>query len=613
MPQSNESTKNEGAKAGPAKTTIDRTIIQKIVIESSIAVIADTKIVIKTDFSSYSKETFQRDLQFFYDINSGAANKPETIKSISPRYKKVFDSIKKYEFFFRPKVHDAIKKLISKSNKESFKTESKDDKTEPKKENFKTESKDDKTEPKKEEAKFGSFFRNFSWGSYEEFCWTCNRILSDEIEHAIENNFGLIIKSKKEVVFEIVVEDNLENDYQAAYSDDDSSETKVFLNIGGALLVGRIYGPWLFTKKADTRYLERTLNHELEHHVQHLRGLHQKEDEERDKLSKYAKENPDKLSGCAPVLHEIFCDLYSEGTAQFVNYQKAQKIVVDLKKLENSRNILLKIAQTKDETEAEKIWNEEFCPDSQSGEYYVGFIMCHIIGLGFLKQQQDIKSVKVVFPEKKEILFQELNKYINEKKVIHLARLNAKTFAETHSFLEGLNHYSQFINAFTKACNDLFLDGPLRVVDTKFCSLLKRTAMKGLRRRNVALLILFNSKKEILLQHRDDTAKALPGYWAFFGRGIKKGETPEQALRRESFEELCIKVKNPKIVAEQEFSGKHRYGKKYVFMEEINDSEIKRLVQKEGQGMGWYSIDDAKKLKICGHDLKVLEDIKDKY
>ncbi|HIH17265.1 MAG: 7,8-dihydro-8-oxoguanine triphosphatase [archaeon GW2011_AR6] len=57
-------------------------------------------------------------------------------------------------------------------------------------------------------------------------------------------------------------------------------------------------------------------------------------------------------------------------------------------------------------------------------------------------------------------------------------------------------------------------------------------------RRDVAVIILYDNKKRILLQHRGKNSPRLPGYWAFFGGGIEKGETPEQAVRRECKEEL---------------------------------------------------------------------------
>ncbi len=129
--------------------------------------------------------------------------------------------------------------------------------------------------------------------------------------------------------------------------------------------------------------------------------------------------------------------------------------------------------------------------------------------------------------------------------------------------------------------------------------------------RNVAVIILFDEDKKILLQHRADNALRLPGYWAFFGGGIEPGETPEQTVRRESLEELNYPLTNPKLIMKQNFISHGDDNEKYVFMEEYDPN--KKIALGEGQGLGWYHLAEASKLKIFGHDLDVLEYIADKY
>ncbi len=129
--------------------------------------------------------------------------------------------------------------------------------------------------------------------------------------------------------------------------------------------------------------------------------------------------------------------------------------------------------------------------------------------------------------------------------------------------------------------------------------------------RNVAVILLYNEDKKILLQHRGKDMKRLPGYWGLFGGGIDEGETPEEAVRRETKEELDYELGNPKLIMVQEFKGKHHDGTKYVFVEKYNPS--KKLTLCEGQGMKWVLLNETKSLKIVDHDIEVLEYIKGKF
>lgn len=52
-------------------------------------------------------------------------------------------------------------------------------------------------------------------------------------------------------------------------------------------------------------------------------------------------------------------------------------------------------------------------------------------------------------------------------------------------------------------------------------------------------IILINADGKILLNHREGKPGiGSPGKWAFFGGGIEKGESPDQAIVRETKEEI---------------------------------------------------------------------------
>lgn len=124
----------------------------------------------------------------------------------------------------------------------------------------------------------------------------------------------------------------------------------------------------------------------------------------------------------------------------------------------------------------------------------------------------------------------------------------------------------------------------------------------------VALIILYDHENNLLLQHRTKDAAVLPDYWAFFGGGIKEGETPEDAVRREAFEELNYKLKFPQLFIEQDFKINNAEGHMYIFIEAFNAYKSELKLQ-EGQGWGWYDTSGIEALKMIDHDRRIARTI----
>ena len=127
-------------------------------------------------------------------------------------------------------------------------------------------------------------------------------------------------------------------------------------------------------------------------------------------------------------------------------------------------------------------------------------------------------------------------------------------------------------------------------------------------KRDVSVFILYTTAGRILLQHRTPDAFSLPNYWAFFGGGIERGESPEQALEREALEELSYQVRNPRYLMAQTVRDSQDESIKYVFVEQYQDQP---LVLGEGQAMGWFSPDETHELKMIEHDRIVVERIRE--
>ena len=125
--------------------------------------------------------------------------------------------------------------------------------------------------------------------------------------------------------------------------------------------------------------------------------------------------------------------------------------------------------------------------------------------------------------------------------------------------------------------------------------------------RNISVILLYDSKKRFLLQHRSDDSKRAPGKWGFFGGGIEKRENSLDAVKRECFEELFYTLKNPKFLFKEIVNVDDTM---YVYVEEFD--ETKKLNLNEGKDMGWFFPEETKKLDIISHDREILLKINNK-
>ncbi len=125
--------------------------------------------------------------------------------------------------------------------------------------------------------------------------------------------------------------------------------------------------------------------------------------------------------------------------------------------------------------------------------------------------------------------------------------------------------------------------------------------------REVSLIIFFDKEKKILLQDRKAIAKH-GEEWGFFGGGIESGETPDQAVVRETKEELSIELTDHIFIGtvQIDFPDEGVYVEGYIFIAPLKDW-LNKMKQNEGEGMSMYSIAEARRLEIVSGDLKVLD------
>lgn len=127
--------------------------------------------------------------------------------------------------------------------------------------------------------------------------------------------------------------------------------------------------------------------------------------------------------------------------------------------------------------------------------------------------------------------------------------------------------------------------------------------------RKVAIFTLLDNKRNILLQHRDKYAPRLPKMWAFFGGGIKEGETPKEAVMREAYEELQIEPKL-KFFKSYDLKFNEDYIKSYLFLGKLNYNlkELKKL-QREGDSLAMFSKEEVNKIHLWSGDKRIVKDI----
>lgn len=118
--------------------------------------------------------------------------------------------------------------------------------------------------------------------------------------------------------------------------------------------------------------------------------------------------------------------------------------------------------------------------------------------------------------------------------------------------------------------------------------------------RHFSLLLLYNKRRQFLLQLRPKDVAFLPDHWCSFGGEILPGESPEDALVREVKRELNYEVKDPKYVCTSIFDHQDFQSHLHVFAAFCSDPNELKLM--DGADWGWFHVDELEKMKIQPHD-----------
>lgn len=115
--------------------------------------------------------------------------------------------------------------------------------------------------------------------------------------------------------------------------------------------------------------------------------------------------------------------------------------------------------------------------------------------------------------------------------------------------------------------------------------------------RQISLIIFYTEDKKILLQDRKFKTNPLIE-WSFFWWWIEKNENPEEALIRETKEELSYDLKEYKYIwtYKNYVPSLAREHEVFIFVSPLKD--INEFEQREWEKMILVSLNEARKLKM---------------
>ena len=107
--------------------------------------------------------------------------------------------------------------------------------------------------------------------------------------------------------------------------------------------------------------------------------------------------------------------------------------------------------------------------------------------------------------------------------------------------------------------------------------------------------VLTDLNNNIYLQKRDQNKNIyFPGQWGLFGGSCEKDESPEDAIKREIFEELTIKIISPKKFLILKITTKYLGTKsriRHFYHQKLNSTILSNIELREGETYNSFSFD----------------------
>lgn len=119
----------------------------------------------------------------------------------------------------------------------------------------------------------------------------------------------------------------------------------------------------------------------------------------------------------------------------------------------------------------------------------------------------------------------------------------------------------------------------------------------------VTAAIISNDHKYLICQRPKNKSCGL--LWEFPGGKIEKGETPEECIKRECREELCVELKNVKHYRDVTYEYEDRIIELSFLTASVDRRES--IKPTEHNDISWIDPKDTKEYSFCPADNKMLE------
>ena len=106
---------------------------------------------------------------------------------------------------------------------------------------------------------------------------------------------------------------------------------------------------------------------------------------------------------------------------------------------------------------------------------------------------------------------------------------------------------------------------------------------------------IVNSKNQILIQKRSPNKEQNPNVWSATGGSVVKGENSFEAIQRETYEELGIKLNSNNLKLVSKLKTRNTWFDTYIIKQDVNLKDIK-MQQSEVSDVKWATYDEIENL-----------------